>query len=140
MSFNDEVEQFLAEPNICVLASTGADGAPHAMPMWYLYHGGEILFASGRKSQKVKNIERSGKATVVIDRRETPYYAVMIPGTATIEPALSGDLCLALFSRYLGDEGARRYMVDSMGRDTVSIRVRPDRAVEFQGRAGRDDD
>ena len=126
-----EAVEFLAEPNICVLATTGPGDAAHAMPMWYLYDEGDILFASGRKSQKVRNVERSGKATVVIDRREPPYYAVMVKGSAAIEPALPRDKMFAL---------ATRYLADTAGDDSVTIRVRPERFVEFHGRAGRDDD
>ncbi len=94
--------------------------------------------ASGRTSQKVRNVERSGKATVVIDRRDPPYYAVMVKGSATIEPALSREQEFALASRYLGDARARRHLAATAGDDSVSIRVRPERFVEYHGRAGRD--
>ena len=141
MNTPQEAFEFLAEPNICVLATTGPGDAAHAMPMWYLFDEGDILFASGRKSQKVRNVERSGKATVVIDRRDPPYYAVMIKGSAAIEPALSRDKMFALASRYLGEERAQRYLADreDEGGDSVSIRVRPERFVEFTGMAERDD-
>ena len=135
---------FLAEPNICVLATTGPGDAPHAMPMWYLYDEGDILFACYRKSQKVRNVERTGKATVVVDRRDPPYYAVMIKGSAAIEPALSREKMYAMVSRYIGEERAQRYLADSNGGDSesgsesVAIRVRPDRFVEYHGQAGRD--
>ena len=136
MTLSAEVEAFLDAPNICVLATTGADGSPHAMPMWYLYQDGDILFAAGRKSQKVRNIERTGRATVVVDQRDQPYYAVMLPGTATIESALTGDAAYSLFSRYLGEDETRRYMARNDGDGSVSIRVRPERFVEFHGNAG----
>jgi PPOX class probable F420-dependent enzyme len=135
MTLSAKVEAFLREPQICVLATTGADGSPHAMPMWYLFQDGDILFAAGRKSQKVRNIERTGRATVVIDRRETPYYAVMLPGAATIEDAMSEADQYALFSRYLDEEEAQRYVARS-GVDNVAIRVTPERFVEFHGSAG----
>ncbi|MEE2980761.1 MAG: TIGR03618 family F420-dependent PPOX class oxidoreductase [Pseudomonadota bacterium] len=136
MSLSQEVEAFLRQPNICVLATTGADGSPHAMPMWYVFRDGDILFAAGLKSQKVRNIERTGRATVVVDQREKPYYAVMLPGTATIEAGLSEADSLALFSRYLEGDELRRYVANSKGGDSVAIRVRPERFVEFHGRAG----
>ena len=132
---------FLAEPNICVLATTGPGDAPHAMPMWYLYADGDILFSCSRKTQKVRNIERTGQATVVIDRRDPPYYAVMVKGSATIEPAFSREQEFAMASHYYGEDKARRYMADldydvSEG---VSIRVRPKRFVEYNDGAERDD-
>ncbi len=140
MNAPQQAVEFLAEPNICVLATTGPGNAAHAMPMWYLYDEGDILFASGRTSQKVRNVERSGKATVVIDRRDPPYYAVMVKGSATVEPALSRDKMFAMAARYLGEERAQRYMADRDDSDSVTIRVRPERFVEFHGMAGRDAD
>ncbi len=139
MNHPQQAVAFLAEPNICVLATSGPGDATHAMPMWYLYDEGDILFATHRRSQKVRNVERSGKATVVIDRRDPPYYAVMVKGSATIEPALSREQEFALASRYLGDAPARRHLAATAGDDSVSIRVRPERFVEYHGRAGRDD-
>ena len=97
MTLSADVEAFLRQPQVCVLATTGADGSPHAMPMWYLFRDGDILFAAGRKSQKVRNIERTGRATVVVDQRDQPYYAVMLPGTAAIEAGLSEEDAFALF-------------------------------------------
>ena len=134
--------EFLAERNICVLATTGPGDAPHAMPMWYLYDGGDILFACHRTSQKVRNVERNGRAAVVIDSRDPPYYAVMVKGSASIEPALSREKMHAMASRYIGEEEATRYTArrDEQPSDSVSIRVRPERFVEFHGMAGRDDD
>ena len=60
----------------------------------------------------------------------------MLPGTATIEEELSEKDAFALFSRYLDGDELRRYMADSEGGDSVAIRVRPERFVEFHGRAG----
>ncbi len=136
MTLSADVVAFISEPQICVLATTGADGSPHAMPMWYLFKDGDILFAAGKKSQKVRNIERTGKATVVVDRREIPYYAVMLPGKAAVEAAMSNEDQYALYSRYLDEDGAQRYMARSAGGGIVAIRVKPDRFVEFHGRAG----
>ena len=72
---------------------------------------------------------------MVIDRRETPYYAVMLPGAATIEDAMSEADQYALFSLYLDEEEAQRYVARS-GVDNVAIRVTPERFVEFHGSAG----
>ncbi len=139
MNAPQEAIDFLMEPNICVLATTGPGDTPHAMPMWYLYDDGDILFASGRKSQKVRNVERTGKATVVVDRRDPPYYAVMVKGPAAVEPALSRDKMHAMVTHYIGEERAQRYMANYDGSDSVAIRVRPERFVEYNGQAGRDD-
>ena len=136
---DEEVRRFLESSKTIIITTNGPGGFPHAMPMWYLSDDGDILFASGRKSQKVRNVERTGKATVVIDRRDPPYYAVMIKGSATVEPALSREKMHAMAARYIGEQRAQRYMADRDDSDSVAIRVRPERFVEFHGQAGRDD-
>ena len=97
-------ETFFQQPNVAMLATTGPGQRPHAMPVWYLYQEGHFIISAGHNSQKVVNITRQGKATLVIDRRDPPYYAVMIHGTAKIGPPLSDDMMLKLSIRYLGEE------------------------------------
>ena len=133
----DTPEILLVEPQICVLATVNPNGSAHVMPMWYLYEDGEIFFMTGAGSQKVKNVRRNGQATVVVDRREPPYYAVMVYGEAEVLPALDHAQKQRTVERYLGAEGARSYLENTAGDDGVSIRVRPSRMVEFNGRAGR---
>ena len=107
------------------------------MPMWYLYEDGEILFMADPDSQKVKNVARNSQATVVVDRREPPYYAVMVYGDAEVGPDLDQGRKRRTVARYLGEDGARTYLEKHGSDDGVSIRVRPRRMVEFDGQAGR---
>jgi len=133
MKLSEKAEAFLAEPNICVLATTGPGDWPHAIPMWYLYEDGVILITTSRKSQKHKNVERTGKATVVVDNRTPPYYALMIRGDAEVGPALSYDEEFRVAARYLGEAGARRFMERMGPGDDATIRIRPRKVVEYHG-------
>lgn len=137
MSPSENPEQLLREPNICVLATTGPGDRPHAMPMWYLYEDGVIIFSTGRGSQKHKNVERTGKATVVVDRRSPPYYAVMVKGDAEVGSPLSQDEEFKLAARYLGEEGAREYLSSRGDGGGVTIRVKPRKCVEYHGISSR---
>ena len=130
-------ETFLSEPNVAILATTGPGQRPHAAPIWYLYEGGRFIMSAGANSQKVRNIERRGEATLVIDRRELPYYAVMVRGAAEIGPPMSDDMRLRLAVRYLGEERGRAYTAGRTGADSVSIHLRPDNVIEYHGVAGR---
>ena len=134
---DDTPEAMLSARQVCVLATVNPNGSAHAMPMWYLYEDGEILFMVDADSQKAKNVRRNSQATVVVDRREPPYYAVMVYGEAEVGPALDHQQKLRTVARYLGEDGARKYLEKHGTSDGVSIRVRPRRMVEFNGRAGR---
>ena len=133
-----ERDQFLKEPNVAVLATVGPAGA-HAVPIWYLYEQGVFLMSTGRGSQKHRDLERNPNVTLVVDRRTLPYYAVMARGTAEVGPQLSDEERLRMYVRYLGEEMGRAYVARGSGDDSVSIRLRPRKFIEYHGRAGRTD-
>lgn len=137
MSRHNERKAFLEQPHVAVLATVDPRGRPHAMPIWYLFEDGVIIMAAGRNSQKVTNIERNPSATLVVDKRTTPYYAVMVRGTAEIGPPLDDETAWRLTRRYLDEEAARRHRERTAGSDSVSIRLHPDEILEFHGQAGR---
>ena len=134
-----ERDQFLKEPNVAVLATVDGRGRAHAAPIWYLYDDGVFLMSTGRGSQKHRNIERNPNVTLVVDRRTLPYYAVMARGTAEVGPQLSDEERLRMYVRYLGEEMGRAYVARGSGDDSVSIRLRPRKFIEYHGRAGRTD-
>lgn len=132
-----EVEEMLKEANVAVLASVDTKGRAHAAPIWYLYEGGDFLISTGQGSQKHNNIAANPDVTLVIDRREVPYLAAMVRGKATIEEAFSDEQRLTLATRYLGEEMGKRYVASTEGNVSVTIRLHPDKVIEFNGRAGR---
>ena len=138
MQPHDEREQFLKQPHVAILATIGPGNRPHAMPIWYLYENGDFIILTGEGSQKHRNVERHPQVTLAIDRRDLPYYAVMIQGTATLGPPPSDALRLRLATRYLGAEGGAAYTARRRGTKSVTIRVHPDKFVEYQGNAGRE--
>ena len=132
-----EIEQMLEEANVAILASVDTKGRAHAAPIWYLYEDGEFLISTGRGSQKHKNVEANPNVTLVIDRREVPYLAAMARGRATIDSGFSDERRLELAVRYLGEEMGQRYVETTDAGSSVTIRLKPDKVIEYGGRAGR---
>ena len=63
-----EIEQFLAGPHTAVLVTLGPDGFPDPVGMWYVPAAdGSIWMRTYAKSQKVLNLERDAKASVLIE-------------------------------------------------------------------------
>ena len=54
-----------------------------------------------------------------------------------VEVELDGETRRRLAVRYLGEELARGYLARTQGDESVSIRLRPRKLIEFNGRAGR---
>ena len=135
MNISESAHEFLSRTQICVLATTGPGDSPHAVPMWYRYRDGIITILGARDSQKCRNVERTGKAMVVVDRRDPPYYAVMVKGDAEIGPGLSREEEYELVLRYLGKDKVGAYLEQYEKRraNVASIIIRPTKVIEFRG-------
>jgi PPOX class probable F420-dependent enzyme len=64
---DDELGDLLEGERIVVVSSIGPRGWPHSMPLWYVPRDGEIWIWTYAKSQKVKNLERDPRATLLIE-------------------------------------------------------------------------
>src|ERR671925_1933586 len=68
IKLTDEEQHALIENERIVVVSTiGPRGWPHVMPLWYVPRDGEIWIWTYAKSQKVKNLERDPRATLLIE-------------------------------------------------------------------------
>lgn len=62
-----EVGQLLAEERVAVVSSLGPRGWPHSMPLWFVPRDGVVWIWTYAKSQKVRNLERDPRATVLVE-------------------------------------------------------------------------
>jgi PPOX class probable F420-dependent enzyme len=132
-----EVEAFVDEQRTLQVASINADGTPHLVAMWYARHGGGIAFWTYAKSQKVVNLRRDPRLTVMLETgsRYEELKGVTIYGRARIVEDLDevfafGD---AVYERYWGpiDSDVVREGVRAMGRKRVVVVVEPDKTVSW---------
>ncbi|MEQ8858738.1 MAG: pyridoxamine 5'-phosphate oxidase family protein [Pseudomonadales bacterium] len=64
----EEIRAFLDEHKTIILVSNGNDGYPHPMPMWFhVDDAGAVHCTTFRKSQKVLNLQRDPKATLLVE-------------------------------------------------------------------------
>jgi PPOX class probable F420-dependent enzyme len=64
---DEEQRELIESERIVVVSSLGPRGWPHVMPLWYVPRDGEIWIWTYAKSQKVKNLERDPRATLLIE-------------------------------------------------------------------------
>ncbi|HYP55555.1 MAG TPA: pyridoxamine 5'-phosphate oxidase family protein [Solirubrobacterales bacterium] len=64
---DEELLELLGEERIAIVSSNGPRGWPHSMPLWFVPRDGEVWIWTYAKSQKVRNLERDPRATVLVE-------------------------------------------------------------------------
>jgi PPOX class probable F420-dependent enzyme len=64
---DEELEELLEEERIAVVSSIGPRGWPHSMPLWFVPRDGVVWTWTYAKAQKVRNLERDPRATVLVE-------------------------------------------------------------------------
>src|SRR3981081_572425 len=108
-----EVAAFLDEQRTVICATNGRDGWPHLMPLWYVLRdpddgpGPRLWSWTYAASQKTRNLERDGRATLQVEDGEQydQVCGVMLKVDVVVhrDAALVEQTGIAIFSRYSGD-------------------------------------
>ncbi len=64
---DDEMREFLATSRTVIVGTLNHDGYPHLVPMWYSMLDGLVHMHTYKSSQKVKNIERDARGSVLVE-------------------------------------------------------------------------
>ncbi len=127
----DEMRAFLDAGRDLQVASLNADGTPHLVTMWYLRDGDDLCFWTYSKSQKVVNVRRDPRITLLVATGEAyeELRGVSINGTATVEEDRDAVLAFGekVYEKHWGpiDNDMVREGVHVMGAKRVVIRVSP---------------
>jgi nitroimidazol reductase NimA-like FMN-containing flavoprotein (pyridoxamine 5'-phosphate oxidase superfamily) len=83
---DDEQQAFLEAGTMLQVASNGRDGYPHLVAMWYVVVDGVIHFTTFAKSQKVLNLRREPKITVMLESGKlySELKGLVIKGNAEV--------------------------------------------------------
>lgn len=115
----DEMKEFVREgTRTGHLATVREDGRPHVAPIWFLVDGDDIVFTSWHDTVKVRNMLRTGYASLSVDEPSAPYSFVVLEGEVTVDrdPTESRRWATEAGRRYMGegraDEFGRRNGVE----------------------------
>ena len=79
-----EINQFVAEIRIAVMASINRDGSPQLTPNWYYYDGARLTFVTTKEMIKFSNLRRDNKMSVCIYESLLASEYVVMRGRASI--------------------------------------------------------
>jgi len=74
-----ELEQFLAQPRIAVLATVGRDGKPATTACWYDLEQGRLLITMYRSAKRLPNVRHNPHVSFTIVG-EDPYQHLSLAG------------------------------------------------------------
>jgi PPOX class probable F420-dependent enzyme len=135
----DEQRELLDSERVVTVASHGPRGWPHLMPLWYVVRDGEIWIWTYAKSQKVKNLERDPRATLLVEtgHEYTELRGVQIEAEAEIIRDTGQVLAFAkeLTVRYSEGiesvEGDAAKALEAQAPKRVAIRFVPKRVASW---------
>ncbi len=136
-----EIRKFLDESKTVILCSNGVNGVPHPMPMWFVRDDdGAILMTTFRKSQKVQNLTRDPRVSLLVESGEqyAALRGVVFYGRVEINPDTERvlDVLERVGPRYGagggdGDREALRRALRGQAEKRVVLRLRPERVVSW---------
>ncbi len=134
----EELHAFLQEQRTVIVATTGPNGRPHLMPLWYVADAGELRGWTFAKSQKARNLERDPRATLQLESgvEYGELRGAMLECDVEVERDVErvesyGD---ALVDRYGGGSPEMKDFFRAQAPKRVGLRFRPTRAVTWDHR------
>jgi PPOX class probable F420-dependent enzyme len=138
----DQQRDLLESERVVVVSSLGRRGWPHSMPMWYVPRDGELWVWTYAKSQKVRNLERDPRATLLVETGHvyTELRGVMIEAEAEIHRDLEtvsefGEQLTVRYSEGISSvEGDAAAVLQAQAAKRVAIHFHPRRTATWDHR------
>ncbi|MGH2952523.1 MAG: pyridoxamine 5'-phosphate oxidase family protein [Solirubrobacterales bacterium] len=137
-----EQRELLESERVVVVSTLGPRGWPHSMPMWYVLRDGEIWTWSYAKAQKICNLERDPRATLLVETgfEYTELRGVQIEAEAELvrDPESVLEFGKELTLRYTEGidsiEGDAAVAMQAQAAKRVAVRFRPIRTATWDHR------
>jgi len=133
----DEQRAYLDSSHTIILGTLDPHGYPHLVAMWYVVDDdGAVLMTTFGKAQKVKNLERDPRCSLLIESEKTydKLKGLLIRGQAEIvrDPAVVLDALLRINKKYQqGPEELVRPVFEKQAQKRVLVRIRPERVASW---------
>jgi PPOX class probable F420-dependent enzyme len=129
----DEVSGFLAQERVMTVSTLGVDGWPHLTALWFVMRDGEPWIYTYAKSQKVRNLERDPRATLMVESGHAynELRGVMLKSRAELHRDVDAVARLAeeiTLKYYVGDGGGE---IDDSMREVLRKQATKRVAIQF---------
>lgn len=119
----EDLDGFLEEPVVAVLATRSRDGSVLLSPVWHEWRDGGFNVWTGARDVKARHLRRDPRASIVVAEHEPPLRGVEVRGMARLIDRGVHEVAVRIASRYIGPEKGAAY-VGSAGGDLI-VRLEP---------------
>lgn len=85
--FGQRAARRLTEEQVAWLSTVDSNGTPQPVPVWFLWDGQTAIIYSQPGQAKIRNVERTGRASLNFNSDFHGGDVVVLTGTAEIEPS-----------------------------------------------------
>ncbi|MGW0761401.1 PPOX class F420-dependent oxidoreductase [Streptomyces sp. NPDC002814] len=119
------------------LSTVRADGSPHVAPIWFVLDGDDVVFNTGSKTVKGRNLVRDGRVALCVDDDRPPFGYVILTGRAHISEDLAElrHWAARIGARYMGEERAEEFGERNGVPGELLVRVTIDKILAEKGLA-----
>ncbi|WP_235562143.1 pyridoxamine 5'-phosphate oxidase family protein [Marmoricola sp. Leaf446] len=134
-----EVDELLHQQRSATVATYGPDGAIHLVAMWYAVLDGEVWIETKAKSQKVVNLRRDDRMSVLVEAGHTydQLRGVALEGRGEVveDPETVWRVGVDVFERYQGPYTEEmKPLVEAMLAKRVVVRLAVERTRSWDHR------
>ena len=103
-------EALLDRPSPAVLTTYRRDGSASVSPVWFRLHEQDLEVVIAEGDPKLRHLDRVPRCSFMVFETELPFRGLTVEGGPRLEPDMGNRVRLAIASRYLGEEAARRFV------------------------------
>ena len=136
---DEEVTRLLEQSRTCTMATVGPGGMPHLVAMWYGWLDGQIWLESKAKAQKIVNLRRDDRLSVMVEAGNTydTLRGVTLEGRGVIVEDADElwQVGVSVWERYHGPYSEEfKPFVEAMLRKRVAVRLDVERMRSWDHR------
>jgi PPOX class probable F420-dependent enzyme len=120
----EDLDGFLDEPLVAVLATLRGNGSVLLSPVWHEWRDGGFNVWVGADDVKARHLRRDPRASILVAESQPPLRGIEVRGSARIVEEDAVETAVRIASKYIGPEKGAAYARSSAGRH-VTVRLEP---------------
>ena len=106
---NPDARHVLDGTSLAHLATALPDGSPHTVPVWVGTHGDHVVFLTGPRSRKARNLRRDPRVALSLTPADNPFQPVIVRGRVVewLEGDAAWEIIDQISTKYTGQPYSR---------------------------------